>query len=83
MALEGHAILPVLQVLVDAYPPAARRRTGGGFLPLHLAAERGVGDAGVAGFLLGAYPDGGIARSRFDRTPLEEALLAADRKSVV
>jgi len=76
-ACAGRATPRVVSTLVTAYPSAARHRNKDGFLPLHLAAHWGVSHPNVAITLLKSYPDATVGRNRWERTPLEEALVMA------
>ena len=75
MAMVGKATYSVIYTLVKAHPYAVRHRTKDGSLPLHLAAYYGVSHDEVASTLLRHYPFATIGKNRFERTPLEEALL--------
>ena len=57
------------------FPNIVKLRTKDGSLPLHLAAYYGVSDSRVAPILLRYYPYAAEGKNRWDRTPLEEALL--------
>jgi len=76
-ACAGRATPRCVSLLLRAYPAAARHRNKDGFLPLHLAAHWGVSHPNVAITLLKAYPDATVGRNRWERTPLEEALVMA------
>jgi hypothetical protein len=76
-ACAGRATPRCVSLLLQAYPAAARHRNKDGFLPLHLAAHWGVSHPNVAITLLKAYPDATVGRNRWERTPLEEALVMA------
>lgn len=76
-AVAGRATIRVIKILLRAYPDAARHRTKDGYLPLHLAAHWGVSGSHVAPSLLLAYPDASVGKNRWERTPLEEALVIA------
>lgn len=77
LALCGQASLPVIESLIKAYPDAARHRTLDTSLPLHIAARNGVSDPRVVNKLLDVYPDACLGKNKWERTPEEEALLAA------
>ena len=77
IAISGQASAKVIRTLVRAYPDAARQRTKDGYLPLHLAAHWGVSSLDVVSALMKAYPDAVVGRNRWERTPLEEALVMA------
>ena len=77
IAISGQASAKVIRTLVRAYPDAARQRTKDGYLPLHLAAHWGVSSLDVISALMKAYPDAVVGRNRWERTPLEEALVMA------
>ena len=76
-ACAGRATPRCVSLLLRAYPAASRHRNKDGFLPLHLAAHWGVSHPNVAITLLKAYPDATVGRNRWERTPLEEALVMA------
>lgn len=76
-ACAGRATPRCVSLLLRAYPAAARHRNKDGFLPLHLAAHWGVSHPNVVITLLKAYPDATVGRNRWERTPLEEALVMA------
>jgi Ankyrin repeats (3 copies) len=76
-ACAGRSTPRCVSLLLQAYPAAARHRNKDGFLPLHLAAHWGVSHPNVAITLLKAYPDATVGRNRWERTPLEEALVMA------
>mmetsp|Transcript_38950 Transcript_38950/g.58512 ORF Transcript_38950/g.58512 Transcript_38950/m.58512 type:complete len:922 (-) Transcript_38950:312-3077(-) len=76
-AVAGRATAAVISTLIQAYSAGARQRTKDGYLPLHLAAYWGVSHPEVAPMLLRAYPDATLGRNRWERTPLEEALVMA------
>ena len=76
-AISGQASSKAIRTLIRAYPDAARQRTKDGYLPLHLAAHWGVSSLDVVSALLKAYPDAIQGRNRFERTPLEEAVVMA------
>ena len=76
-ACAGRATPRVISLLLRSYPAAARHRNKDGFLPLHLAAHWGVSHPNVVITLLKAYPDATVGRNRWERTPLEEALVMA------
>jgi len=76
-AISGQASAKVVRTLLRAYPDASRQRTKDGYLPLHLAAHWGISSLDVVSALLKAYPDAIQGRNRFERTPLEEALVMA------
>ena len=63
--------------MLRAYPDSAKQRTKDGYLPLHLAAHWGVSSLDVVAAILRTYPDASVGRNRFERTPLEEALVIA------
>jgi len=77
IAISGQASAKVIRTLVRAYPDAARQRTKDGYLPLHLAAHWGVSSLDVVSAVMKAYPDAVVGRNRWERTPLEEALVIA------
>ena len=77
IAISGQASAKVVRTLVRAYPDAARQRTKDGFLPLHLAAHWGISSLDVVSALMKAYPDAVVGRNRWERMPLEEALVMA------
>ena len=81
-ACAGRATPRVISTLITAYPAAARHRNKDGFLPLHLTAHWGISHPNVAISLLKAYPDATYGRNRWERTPLEEALCMAGKKSL-
>ena len=76
-AISGQASLPVIEALIKEYPDAARHRTFDTSLPLHIAAKTGVSDPRVVSKLLDVYPDACLGKNKWERTPEEEALLAA------
>ena len=76
-ACAGGAGPSVVAEILRAYPDAARHRNKDGYLPLHLAAHWGVAHSDVAPVLLTPYPDAVVGRNRWERTPLEEALVMA------
>jgi ankyrin repeat protein len=76
-AISGQASLPVIDALIKVYPGAARHRAFDTSLPLHIAARSGVSDPRVISKLLDVYPDACLGKNKWERTPEEEALLAA------
>jgi hypothetical protein len=74
-AVAGRATFQVIEALANIYPGATRYRTKEGSLALHLAAYYGVSDDKIAPMLLRHYPDASVGKNRWERSPLEEALL--------
>ena len=75
-AIAGHATPPIIRVLLQAYPDAARCRSDSQ-LPLHLIARWGVSHIQVAILVLEKYPEALHGRNKWERTPMEEALSMA------
>ena len=74
-AIVGRASFAIIETLIIMFPNIVKLRTKDGSLPLHLAAYYGVSDSRVAPILLRYYPYAAEGKNRWDRTPLEEALL--------